>query len=77
MTRGMVRGPMRMTHDGTFGGMLNGDLTIAAGVTAVIAGMVNGDVIVEPGATARIAGMVNGRIVDRGGTIETGGLVRG
>ncbi|MGJ3626265.1 hypothetical protein AB5I41_03710 [Sphingomonas sp. MMS24-JH45] len=42
-----------MTQDGEMSGIVEGTLTIAAGVGARVSGMVTGDVVVEPGVSRR------------------------
>lgn len=65
MLGGNVNEAVTIEADTEVSGMVNGDVTVRAGVLLRLTGMVNGDVILDPGARLEATGMVNGRIVRR------------
>ena len=65
----MIRGDHTITEDGEFDGMVQGDVTVAAGVKVTLRGMIGGDLVIEPGAAVRLGAMVGGQTVNHGGTI--------
>src|SRR5579884_4185410 len=57
-------------------GMINGNLTVAAGADAQLSGMVTKDVVVT-GGHLKIGGMVAGSVANRGGELEVFGMING
>ncbi|WP_413060757.1 hypothetical protein ACLN6N_12550 [Sphingomonas carotinifaciens] len=75
--RGMHGGDVTVDRDGTFRGMVMGNLTVASGCTVDVAAMIQGDVVVGAGADVCVTGMVMGRVVNRGGRVRVEGMVSG
>ncbi|MCB1328869.1 MAG: hypothetical protein KDK28_05185 [Maritimibacter sp.] len=74
----MSLGDHLLSEDGAFGGMVGGTLTVARGVTAVVAGMIGDDMIVEPEADVTVNGMVSGDLViGSGARVTVAGMIVG
>lgn len=61
--RGIIDEAVVIDADTDLSGMVNGDVTVRAGVLLRLTGMVKGDVILEAGARLEATGMVGGRVV--------------
>jgi hypothetical protein len=76
---GKVLGPLFFTEDTSFHGMIDGDASVAPGVTLLMHGMIAGNLSIERNARVELRGMVAGTAVNKGELILYGvvrGLVR-
>lgn len=73
----MHPGDLTLTENGRFDGMVQGNLTVAARVRALVAGMVQGNLVVEPGAQVELNGMIGGDLINRGGKVSGTGMIAG
>jgi hypothetical protein len=73
---GKFVGPMFIREDTSFHGKIEGDVTVAPGVTLLAHGMIAGDLDIGSGATVELRGMVAGSSLNRG-SLKVYGVVRG
>jgi len=73
---GKFRGPMQIREDTSFHGMIDGDVSVAPGVTLLAHGKIAGDLDIGAGATVELRGMVAGSSLNRG-DLKVYGVVRG
>jgi hypothetical protein len=73
---GKFLGPVSISEDTSFHGMVDGDMIIAPNVDARVHGMVSGDLEIGSGAVVELRGMVAGSSVNRG-DLTVYGEVRG
>jgi cytoskeletal protein CcmA (bactofilin family) len=73
---GKFLGPVSISEDTSFHGMIDGDVTVAAGVTLLVHGMIAGNLDIGSGANVELRGMVAGSSVNRG-SLKVYGVVRG
>jgi cytoskeletal protein CcmA (bactofilin family) len=73
---GRVLGPVLIREDTDFHGKIDGNVTVAPGVTLLAHGMIAGDLEIGSGATVELRGMVAGSSVNRG-SLKVYGVVRG
>jgi hypothetical protein len=67
---------MHIREDTSFHGMIDGDVTVAPGVTLLAHGKIAGDLDIAEGATVELRGMVAGSSLNRG-NLKVYGVVRG
>lgn len=63
--RGIVSGPLAIDRDTELCGIVEGDVSVAAGCTVEVSGIMTGDLLLAPGAQATVSGMLKGAIVRR------------
>jgi hypothetical protein len=73
---GKFSGPLQIREDTSFHGMIDGDVSVAPGVTLLAHGKIAGDLDIGEGATVELRGMVAGSSLNRG-TLKVYGVVRG
>jgi len=73
---GKFLGPMSIQEDTSFHGMVDGDVTVAPGVTLLVHGKIAGNLDIGSGATVELRGFVSGSSVNRG-RLDVYGVVRG
>jgi hypothetical protein len=73
---GKFPGPVFISEDTSFHGMIDGDVTVAPQVTLLIHGMIAGNLDIGSGANVELRGMVAGSSVNRG-SLKVYGVVRG
>jgi hypothetical protein len=73
---GKFPGPLQIREDTSFHGMIDGDVSVAPGVTLLAHGKIAGDLDIGEGATVELRGMVAGSSLNRG-TLKVYGVVRG
>ena len=73
---GKFRGPMQIREDTSFHGMIDGDVSVAPGVTLLAHGKIAGDLDIGEGAMVELRGMVAGSSLNRG-DLKVYGVVRG
>jgi hypothetical protein len=73
---GKFLGPVVISEDTSFHGMIDGDVSVAPGVTLLAHGMIAGNLDIGSGATVELRGMVAGSSLNRG-TLKVYGVVRG
>jgi hypothetical protein len=73
---GRLLGPVFIPEDTSLHGKVEGDVTVAPGVTLLAHGMIAGNLEIGSGATVELRGMVAGSSVNRG-TLKVYGVVRG
>jgi hypothetical protein len=73
---GKFLGPMVIREDTSLHGMVEGDVSVAPGVTLLAHGMIAGDLDIGSGATVELRAMVAGSSLNRG-TLRVYGVVRG
>jgi cytoskeletal protein CcmA (bactofilin family) len=73
---GKFLGPVVIREDTSFHGKIEGDVSVAPGVTLLSHGMIAGNLDIGLGATVELRGMVAGSSVNRG-TLKVYGVVRG
>jgi cytoskeletal protein CcmA (bactofilin family) len=73
---GKYLGPVHIHEDTSFHGMVDGDVSVAPGVTLLAHGRIAGNLDIGDGATVELRGMVAGSSVNRG-TLKVYGVVRG
>ena len=67
---------MSIQEDTSFHGMVDGDVTVAPGVTLLVHGKIAGNLDIGSGATVELRGFVSGSSVNRG-RLDVYGVVRG
>jgi hypothetical protein len=73
---GKFLGPMHIREDTSFHGMIDGDVSVAPGVTLLAHGKIAGNLDIGEGATVELRGMVAGSSLNRG-NLKVYGVVRG
>lgn len=73
---GKFLGPVVIREDTSFHGMIDGDVSVASGVTLLAHGMIAGNLDIGSGATVELRGMVAGSSLNRG-NLKVYGVVRG
>jgi gamma-glutamylcyclotransferase (GGCT)/AIG2-like uncharacterized protein YtfP len=73
---GKFLGPVFIREDTSFHGMVEGDVSVAPGVTLLAHGMIAGNLDIGLGATVELRGMVAGSSLNRG-RLKVYGVVRG
>jgi hypothetical protein len=73
---GKYLGPVHIHEDTSFHGMVDGDVSVAPGVTLLAHGRIAGNLDIGEGATVELRGMVAGSSLNRG-TLKVYGVVRG
>ena len=73
---GKYLGPVHIHEDTSFHGMIDGDVSVAPGVTLLAHGKIAGDLDIGAGATVELRGMVAGSSLNRG-DLKVYGVVRG
>jgi hypothetical protein len=73
---GKFSGPMSISEDTSFHGMIDGDLTVAPKVRLLAHGMIAGNLDIGSGASVELRGMVAGSSMNRG-SLKVYGVVRG
>jgi hypothetical protein len=73
---GKFLGPVFIREDTSFHGMVDGDVSVAPGVTLLAHGMIAGNLDIGLRATVELRGMVGGSSLNRG-SLKVYGLVRG
>jgi len=73
---GKFRGPVHIREDTSFHGMIDGDVSVAPGVTLLAHGKIAGNLDIGDGATVELRGMVAGSSLNRG-NLKVYGVVRG
>jgi hypothetical protein len=73
---GKFLGPVVIREDTSFHGMVEGDVSVAPGVTLLVHGRIAGNLDVGLGATVELRGVVAGSSLNRG-TLKVYGVVRG
>ena len=64
-SRGIVSGSLAIDRDTELSGIVEGDVSVAAGCTVAVSGIMTGDILLAPGAHATVSGMLKGTIVRR------------
>ena len=70
-----LRGPRIVHQDTRLNGVVDGDLTVPAGVRLELNGTVKGNLLACAGSQAVINGAVLGRLINEGALVEIFGLV--
>ena len=73
---GKFSGPVHIREDTSFHGMIDGDVSVAPGVTLLAHGKIAGDLDIAAGAMVELRGMVAGSSLNRG-NLKVYGVVRG
>ena len=73
---GKFQGPVHVREDTSFHGMIDGDVSVAPGVTLLAHGNIAGNLDIGAGATVELRGRVAGSSVNRG-NLKVYGVVRG
>jgi hypothetical protein len=73
---GRFSGPLFIGEDTSLHGKVEGDVTVASGVTLLAHGMIDGNLDIGSGATVELRGMVAGSSLNRG-NLKVYGVVRG
>lgn len=73
---GRFLGPVYVREDTSLHGKVEGDVTVAPGVTLLAHGMIAGNLEIGSGATVELRGMVAGSSLNRG-NLKVYGVVRG
>ena len=73
---GKFLGPVSIGEDTSLHGMVDGDVSVASGVTLLMHGKIAGNLDIGSGATVELRGFVAGSSVNRG-TLKVYGVVRG
>lgn len=73
---GKFLGPVSIGEDTSLHGMVDGDVSVAPGVTLLMHGKVAGNLDIGSGATVELRGFVAGSAVNRG-SLKVYGVVRG
>ena len=73
---GKFPGPVSISEDTSFHGMIDGDVRVAPEVTLLAHGMIAGNLEIGSGANVELRGMVAGSSVNRG-SLKVYGVVRG
>jgi cytoskeletal protein CcmA (bactofilin family) len=73
---GKFLGPVVISEDTSFHGMIDGDVSVAPGVVLLAHGMIAGNLDIGSGATVELRGMVAGSSLNRG-NLKVYGVVRG
>jgi hypothetical protein len=73
---GKFPGPVFIDEDTSLHGKVEGDVTVAPGVTLLAHGMIAGNLDIGLGATVELRGMVAGSSLNRG-SLKVYGVVRG
>jgi cytoskeletal protein CcmA (bactofilin family) len=73
---GKFSGPVHIREDTSFHGMIDGDVSVAPGVTLLAHGKIAGNLDIGDGATVELRGMVAGSSLNRG-DLKVYGVVRG
>jgi len=73
---GVHRGSLVLDSSTTISGILEGNLTITDGNTAIITGTISGDIVVMPGGRAVVNGVVRAAAINEGGYLEIAGIIQ-
>ena len=75
LVRQGLLGPVTITRDTIFHGIVTGDVTVLGGVHLDLLGTVLGNLLVEDSGTACVRGVVAEAVINRGGVVEIYGSV--
>ena len=72
---GKIDGPLTLDRHTSLHGMVEGDVTVPAGIRLDHHGLITGDLVVEATGAAVVHGMVAGTVINTGGTVQVFGRV--
>lgn len=73
---GVHQGSLVLDSSTTISGILEGDLTVTDGNTAIITGIIGGGIVVMSGGRAVVNGIFSASAVNDGGYLEIAGTVQ-
>jgi hypothetical protein len=71
---GRFVGPLHVSEDTSFHGLIDGDASVAEGVVFLHHGMISGNLSIARGATVDLMGMVAGSVTNRGDLLVHGNV---
>ena len=74
---GQMEGDVFVTEDTRMLGQIDGNATVARGVSLKLRGQIAGDLIIEPGAVVSMIGQITGDVLNQGGTFRQIGRLGG